>query len=133
MLCICNNTDGIYEVPLSVIIKAHSYCCFNNYRPNIKYYIKRKTCTNANILTKWWNDFLAHIRKDKNEKFLIIMDNCGTHGTELKYPMEQVKFVLLHTKITGVYQTMDTGTVTNINKNYWYRLLCQMLLIYVDR
>jgi hypothetical protein len=57
------------------------------------------------------------------EKVLLIMDNCGPHGSEITDPHNQVKVVFLPPNVTSMYQPMDSRVIAMVKKNYRYRLL----------
>jgi hypothetical protein len=91
----------------------------------MKYYSQKKALPDSTVFLKWWNDFLVHICRRTIKPVLLILDNCGPHGTELKDPQgqEKVVFLPLSSNVTSVYQPMDAGVIAMVKKNYRYRLL----------
>ncbi len=74
-----------------------------------------------------------HIHSKTSKKVLLIMDNCGPHGTALVDPRGQVKVVFLPPNCTSVYQPMDSGVIAMLKKNYRYKLLHKMFEIFDER
>lgn len=124
-LYITTNADGTDKVPLSMIGKPQEPRCFVNRQHLLpmKYYNQNKAWSDSKVFRKWWNDFLLHIRRRTLKPVLLILDNCGPHGTELEDPQGQVKVVFLPPNVTSVYQPMDAGVIAMVKKNYRYRLL----------
>jgi hypothetical protein len=87
-LYITTNADGTDKVPLSMIGKPKEPRCFVNRQHwlPMKYYSQKKAWSNSTVFLKWWNDFLLHICRRTVKTALLILDNCGPHGTELKDP-----------------------------------------------
>jgi hypothetical protein len=99
----------------------------------MKYYSQKKAWSDSTVFLKWWNDFLLLICRRTIKPVLLILDNCGPHGTELKDPQGQVKVVFLPPNVTCVYQPMNAGVIAMVKKNYRYRLLQRMLDVYQER
>jgi hypothetical protein len=129
---ITTNADGMDKVPLSIIGKPKEPHCFvdQHHLLPMKYYSQKKAWSDSTVLLKWQNNFLLHIRRRTIKPILLILDNCGPHGTELKDPQGQVKVVFLPPNVTSVYQLMDAGVIAMVKKNYRYHLLQRLLDIY---
>lgn len=56
------------------------------------------------------------------DKVLLIMDNCGPHGSEIMDPYNQVTVVFLPPNVTSMYQPMDSRVIAMVKKNYRYHL-----------
>jgi hypothetical protein len=134
-LYITTNADGMDKVPLSMIGKPKQPRCFVNQHHLLpmKYYSQKEAWSNSTVFLKWWNNFLLHICRRTIKPVLLILDNCGPHGTELKDPQGQVKVVFLPPNVTSVYQPMDAGVIAMVKKSYRYRLLERLLDIYQER
>ncbi len=87
-LYITTNADGMDKVPLSMISKPQEPLCFVNRQHflSMKYFSQKKEWSDSMVFLKWWNDFLLHIRRRTIKPFLLILDNCEPHRTELKGP-----------------------------------------------
>lgn len=132
-LYITTNGDGTDKVPLSMIGKAASPRCFNNRKLPMKYYNQNKAWSDSKVFAKWWDDFRHHIQRRTIKPVLLILDNCGPHGTELVDPTGQITVVFLPPNVTSVYQPMDAGVIAMVKKNYRYRLLRRMLDTFEER
>lgn len=132
-LFVCTNANGTDKVPLCLIGKSKSPRCFNNGPPRLKYFNEAKAWSDSKVFKKWWEFFLNHIRSKTADKVLLIMDNCGPHGAELKDPQNQVIVVFLPPNVTSMYQPMDSGVIAMVKKNYRYRLLRNIFEVYEER
>ncbi len=92
ILYITTKADGTDKVPLSMIGKPKEPHCFVNQHHLLpmKYFSQKKAWSDSTGLLKRWNNFLLHIRRRTIKPVLLILDNCGPHGTELKDPQGQV-------------------------------------------
>ena len=132
-LYVTTNATGTDKVPLSLIGKSKNPRCFRNKTLKLKYYNQAKAWSDSKVFKKWWEAFRLYIRSRTNRKCLLIMDNCGPHGTELVDPGGQIEVIFLPPNVTSVYQPMDAGVIAMLKKNYRYRLLLRMLDIFDER
>ena len=132
-LYVTTNATGTDKVPLSLIGKSKNPRCFRNKTLKLKYYNQAKAWSDSKVFKKWWEAFRLYIRSRTNRKCLLIMDNCGPHGTELVDPDGQIEVIFLPPDVTSVYQPMDAGVIAMLKKNYRYRLLLRMLDIFDER
>ena len=131
---VCTNATGTDKVPLSLIGKAKSPRCFENRNMKSKYYSQKRAWSDTTTFMKWWRDFQVHVRRRTTKNILLILDNCGPHGTkELVDENEQIRVVFLPPNCTSVFQPMDSGVIAMLKKNYRTRLLRKMLETYDDR
>ena len=130
---VCTNATGTDLVPLSIIGKSANPHCFKNHSKRLQYYNQRKAWSDGATFKKWWNHFLIHIRKITNKPVLLILDNCGPHGCDTIDPMEQVRIEFLPPNCTAMFQPMDAGVIAMIKKNYRYKLLRRMCVIFEER
>ena len=120
-------------VPLIMIGKEKNPRCFKNATKKLQYYEQRRAWSESKVFTKWWENFRRYISKRTASKVLLIMDNCGPHGTELIDPDGQVDVLFLPPNVTSVFHPMDNGVVAMLKKNYRYKLLLRMLDIFEER
>lgn len=132
-LYVTTNATGTDKVPLSLIGKSKNPRCFRNKTLKLKYYNQAKAWSDSKVFKKWWEAFCLYIRSRTNRKCLLVMDNCGPHGTELVDPDGQIEVIFLPPNVTSVYQPMDAGVIAMLKKNYRYRLLLRMLDIFDER
>lgn len=132
-LYVTTNATGTDKVPLSLIGKSKNPRCFRNKTLKLKYYNQAKAWSDSKVFKKWWEAFRLYIRSRTNRKCLLIMDNCGPHGTELVDPGGQIEVIFLPPNVTSVYQPMDAGVIAMLKKNYRYRLLMRMFDIFEER
>ena len=132
-LYVATNATGTDKVPLCLIGKSKRPRCFDMGPPRLKYFDQAKAWSDSKVFQKWWDFFLNHIRSKTADKVLLIMDNCGPHGAELKDPHNQVNVVFLPPNVTSMYQPMDSGVIAMVKKNYRYRLLRNMFEIFEER
>ena len=130
---VTTNATGTDLVPLSLIGKSKNPRCFKNARLRLKYFDQKKAWSDSKVFAKWWQHFLYYIRNRTTKKVLLILDNCGPHGSELIDPLRQVTVIFLPPNVTSVFQPMDCGVIALIKKNYRYRLLRKMLEIFEER
>ncbi len=90
-LFIATNATGNNKVLLCLIGKSLKPRCFKNGPPRLKYFSQAKAWSDSKVFKHWWEFFLNHIRLKTAEKVLLIMDNCGPHGSEITDPHNQVK------------------------------------------
>lgn len=132
-LYVATNATGTDKVPLCLIGKSKRPRCFDMGPPRLKYFNQAKAWSDSKVFQKWWEFFLNHIRSQTADKVLLIMDNCGPHGAELKDPHNQVNVVFLPPNVTSMYQPMDSGVIAMVKKNYRYRLLRNVFEIFEER
>ena len=85
----CTNLTGTQKVELAIIGKSNKPMCFKNLegkdRP-MPYFSQKNAWSDTGTFEKWFKEvFLPHVRKhvpDPQKKVLLIIDNCGPHGTE---------------------------------------------------
>ena len=123
-LFISTNAMGNDKVPLCLIGKSLKPRYFKNGPPRLKYFSQAKAWSDSKVFQQWWEFFRKnHIRLKTSDKVLLIMDNCGSHGSEIMDPYNQVKVVFLPPNVTSMYQPMDSGgVIAMVKKNYRYRL-----------
>ena len=85
-LYVATNAMGTDLVPLSIIGKSAKPRCFTNQTKKLVYFNQKKAWSDSKVFSKWWQMFLIHIRSKTSNKVLLIMDNCGPHGTDLLDP-----------------------------------------------
>jgi len=117
-LYVATNKTGTVIVPLSMIGKSQNPRCFKNHPKKLVYFSQKKACSDGKVFAQWWEMFLTHIRSKTSKKVLLIMDNCGPHGTDLVDPHDQVKVVCLPPNCTSVFQPMDCVVIAMVKKNY---------------
>lgn len=132
-LYVATNATGTDLVPLSIIGKSQNPRCLKSHQQKLVYFHQKKAWSDGKVFAKWWEMFLTHIRSKTSKKVLLIMDNCGPHGTALVDPQGQVKVVFLPPNCTSVYQPMDSGVIAMLKKNYRYKLLHKMFEIFDER
>lgn len=132
-LFIATNATGNNKVPLCLIGKSLKPICFKHGPPCLKYFSQAKAWSDSKVFKQWWEFFLNHIRMKTAEKVLLIMDNCGPHGSEITDPQNQVKVVFLPPNVTSMYQPMDSRVIAMVKKNYRYCLLRMILETFEER
>jgi len=130
---VTTNADGSDMPPLSIIGKSKNPRCFKNRQKKLRYYNQKKAWSDSKVFAQWWEWFQNYIRNRTNEKVLLILDNCGPHGSELVDPLGQIEVVFLPPNVTSVYQPMDAGIIAMLKKKYRYRLLMKILEIFEER
>ena len=124
------NATGTDMVPLSMIGKSKNPRCFKNYITKLTYYHQKRAWSDSVVFAKWWQSFQLYISRRTERKCLLIMDNCGPHGSELIDPTGQIECVFLPSNVTSVFQPMDAGIIAMLKKKYRNRLLMKMLDIF---
>lgn len=132
-LYVCTNATGTDKVPLSIIGKSKEPRCFRNHPKKLDYYSQAKAWSDTKTFLLWWQRFLNYIRSKTNDPVLLILDNCGPHGADVKDPNEQVTILFLPPNCTSVFQPMDAGIIAMVKKLYRYRLLRLMIEMYDER
>jgi hypothetical protein len=95
-LFIATNATGNDKVPIYLIGKSLKPRCFKNGPPRLKYFSQAKAWSDSKVFKQWGGSFfLNHIHLKTAEKVLLIMDNCGPHGSEITDPHNQVKVAFL--------------------------------------
>lgn len=71
--------------------------------------------------------FLTFIRRTTSKPVILLMNNCGPHGSDLTDPKGQVTIRPLPPNCTAVHQPMDQGVIAAWKANYRMRYLTEML------
>ena len=101
----------------------------------LTYYDQKKAWSDTATFKKWWEDFLAYVKRRTNDRVLLILDNCGPHcGKTTDFMNDpQVEVAMLPPNCTAKFQPMDSGVIAMIKKKYRFRLLFKYLDIFETR
>ena len=72
--------------------------------------------------------FLPFIRKTTSSAVALVMDNCGSHGDDLKDSRMQVHIFTLPPNCTSLHQPMDMGIIVAWKARYRHTLLRDMIV-----
>ena len=129
-LYIATNATGSQKVLLSMIRGSKNPRYFGQRQEKRKfmYFDQNKAWSDTHTFTHWfYKVFLPHVRSETKDKVLLIMDNCGPHGTDISDPLEQVKMIPLPPNCMAVHQPMDQGIIQALKRKYRYKLLNKVI------
>ena len=78
------NADGTCKLPMAIIGKAKNPRCFRLGTHPVPYFTQRKAWSKSVTFKKWfYNYFFPFIRQRTSQPVILLMDNCGPHGTDI--------------------------------------------------
>lgn len=134
-LYLATNLTGSDKIPIAAIGKSATPRCFKARLQTagklpIKYFHQKKAWSDGPTFVAWFKEvFLPHIRRRTNKKVLLILDNCGPHGTEIEQldNRKQIKIAFLPPNCTSVHQPMDAGVISWVKRRYRHKMLAKMI------
>lgn len=123
-IAITVNMDNSIKVPILYIGKSQKPLCFNE-KPNN--YINQSNAWMDNRVFKYYMDniFLPSVKDIiKNNKVLLVMDNCASHPRSLiGAEYDNIQLLFLPPNCTSRYQPLDMGIINKIKSNYKTEIL----------
>ena len=93
---LCTNASGTLQLPMAVSGKAKNPRCFKFKSPCFPYFHQKNAWSDTQTFKQWdCNVFLPFVRKHASDKIVLLMDNCGPHGTNFSDGHEQVTILTL--------------------------------------
>ena len=125
---VCTNASGTLKLPMAVIGTAKTSRCFKLKSPFLPYFHQKNAWSETQTFKRcYFNVFLPLIRKHTSDKVILLMDNCGPHGTDLQDAREQVTILTLPPNCTARHQAMDAGIIAAWKMQYKQELLRRIL------
>lgn len=126
---VCTNGDGSRKLPMAIIGKAKNPRCFRLGQPPVPYFSQKNSWSDTLTFKRWFYEvFLPFIRKATSRPCVLLMDNCGPHGTDLKDSRNQVTIMTLPPNCTAIHQPMDLGIIAAWKVRYCWMLLRKIVL-----
>ena len=121
---VCTNATATLKVPFSVIGKSANPRCFKKAPPPVTYFNQENAWSDSITFTKWYYEvFLVFVHRTKSDRVVLLMDNCGPHGSDLCDSRMQVTILTLPPNCTSMYQPMDMGVIAAMKLHYRSLLL----------
>ena len=119
----CSNATGTHKLPLTIIGKSRNPTCFEGKNIPVHYLHSKKAWINSNLFQLWFKDiFIKEVLhgKQKDERILLIMDNCSAH---LQIEHEQIQTIFLPPNVTSTSQPFDQGIISAVKRSYRMNML----------
>lgn len=121
---VCANAGGFDKLPMAIIEKPKISNCFRLGMRPVPYFSEQNAWSNFVTFGKWFTDvFLTHIRKNTSKDVILLMHNCGPHGSDLIDHREQRRIVTLPPNCTSYCQPMHMGIISAWKQKYRSLLL----------
>ena len=125
---VCTNASGTLKLPMAVIGYAQKPRCFKLKPPCLPYFSQKNAWSDTKTFKQWYYSvFLPFVRRQTSDKVVLLMDNCGPHGCDLKDCREQVTILTLPPNCTARHQQMDAGIIAAWKLHYKQELLRRIL------
>lgn len=116
---VCTNADGSEKLEMAIIGKSQNPRCFRLEAPRVPYLSQKNAWSDTATFKKWFHDvFLRHVRRFTSRPVILLMDNCGPHGSDLIDARAQVTLQALPPNCTSVHQPMDQGVIAAWKAEY---------------
>jgi|GraSoiStandDraft_52_1057288.scaffolds.fasta_scaffold34078_1 hypothetical protein len=120
-IALCANADGSHKLDPLIIGKFAKPRCFANININslpIMYRTNRKAWMLTTIFQEWLHEFSKQVaRRHKNQRVLLLLDNCPSHKTE-GVILSNVDIHFLPPNTTAKIQPMDAGIISSFKRHY---------------
>jgi transposase len=119
----CANATGTHKLPLTVIGKSKNPTCFSGKEVLVNYVNSKKAWINSKLFQLWFENIFAKEvlqGKQKDEKILLILDNCSAH---LQIQHEQIETIFLPPNVTSTCQPFDQGIISTVKRTYRMKML----------
>ena len=121
-LLVCANADGSEKVELMIIGTAKKPRPFkqkSGEELGFDYYANKKAWMTTDLFFKWLDRFNLLIGSTPGRKVVLLLENCGAHGTVANLPsFSNVQIIFLPPNTTSKFQPMDAGIITATKKRY---------------
>nr|XP_042912844.1 tigger transposable element-derived protein 6-like [Parasteatoda tepidariorum] len=128
VLLTCNMTGTVKKNPL-VIGKSLKPRCFKG--------VKHLPTSYANSYNAWmtssiFTKFLLEWDKElKNEKVVLLLDNCSAHPADEDLSLKNIKLVFLPPNTTAIIQPLDQGIIRSF-KFHYRKMVVQKIISDID-
>lgn len=92
-VCVWTNSDGSQKRPMAVIEKSRNLRCLRLSPSHVSHFAQENAWSGTPTFKRWFEKvFVPHVRKITSRNFILLMDNCGTHGADVVDPHGWIKF-----------------------------------------
>ena len=128
------NADGSHGKPVTYIGSAKNPSYFRSNRYNLfktKYRSQENGWIVSNGFKNWIKWWYTEIRKKSNGPWLLVMDNCGGHESEIA--LSRLRIELLLPRSTAKYQSLDIGLISHSKIRYRSNFLRASINVMLER
>ena len=116
-LALCCNFSGTKKLKPLIIGRATKPRCFKDFNvEKFVEYTNSKRAWMTGIIFKSWLESLNRKLIKKNEKILLLIDNCTSHNINKTF--SNIELMYLPKNSTGILQPMDRGIIQNFKVKF---------------